>query len=86
MVLARKSDRRYSPDEYLALEEGAEARSEYLDGTIYAMTGGFYAALRTGLRGRTCEAFGSHLRLWIAAHWVWQNHLTNSFCARLGWG
>jgi Uma2 family endonuclease len=78
MALARKPERRYSPEAYLKLEEGAESKSEFLDGVIYAMTGGslnhnriaggFYAALRAGLQGRTCEAFGSDLRLWIPAH------------------
>lgn len=30
----------YTPDEYLALEEKAEYRSEYIDGSIYQMAGG----------------------------------------------
>jgi Uma2 family endonuclease len=30
---------RYTPEEYLALERGAEFRSEYIDGRIIAMTG-----------------------------------------------
>jgi Uma2 family endonuclease len=30
---------RYSPDEYLAMERGAETRSEYIDGRIVALAG-----------------------------------------------
>jgi Uma2 family endonuclease len=30
----------YSPEEYLALEEVAESKSEYIDGEIVPMTGG----------------------------------------------
>ena len=32
----------YTPEEYLAMERGAETRSEYLDGRIVAMTGARY--------------------------------------------
>ena len=31
---------RYTPEEYLALERAAEYKSEYIDGHIYAMSGG----------------------------------------------
>jgi len=34
MALARKPERRYSPEAYLKLEEGAESKSEFLDGVI----------------------------------------------------
>lgn len=41
MSLANKKEK-YTPEEYLALEEKAEFRSEYDDGVIIAMSGGSY--------------------------------------------
>lgn len=67
--------RSYTPEEYLALEERAELRSEYRDGEIVPMTGGsinhnritgsIYAFLKYALRGKNLEPFTSDLRLWI---------------------
>ena len=92
MALARKPERRYSPEEYLKQEENADLKSEYLDGTIYAMTGGtlnhnriaggFYAALRAGLREHACEAFAGDLRLWIPAHKVFTYPDAMVICGR----
>jgi Uma2 family endonuclease len=65
----------YTPEEYLALEEQADFRSEYRDGEIVPMTGGsinhnriagnIYAFLKYALRSKNQEAFISDLRLWI---------------------
>ena len=67
--------RYYTPEEYLALEEAAEFKSEYHDGEIVPMTGGsinhnricgnVYACLKFLLRGKNKEIFMSDLRLWI---------------------
>ncbi|HEY9231102.1 MAG TPA: Uma2 family endonuclease, partial [Blastocatellia bacterium] len=38
--------RLYTPEEYLELERAAEFKSEYLDGQIYAMSGGSRAHAR----------------------------------------
>ncbi|NJN94141.1 MAG: Uma2 family endonuclease [Anaerolineales bacterium] len=65
----------YSPEEYLALEETAEYRSEYYRGEIFAMAGGsvnhnriarnLIVALETALAGKSCEAFITDMRLYI---------------------
>ncbi|RAM49151.1 MAG: Uma2 family endonuclease [Hapalosiphonaceae cyanobacterium JJU2] len=67
--------RYYTPEEYLALEEVAEFKSEYWDGEIVAMAGGsinhnrivgnVYTYLKFHLRGKNQEPFMSDLRLWI---------------------
>ena len=40
MALAVKREERYTAKEYLALEEAADSKSEYHNGTIYTMAGG----------------------------------------------
>ncbi len=67
--------KRYTPEEYLALEEKAEFKSEYHGGEITAMTGGslnhnriisrICASLLAALRGKNHEPFSSDVRLWI---------------------
>lgn len=63
-----------TPEEYLALDRAAlEVRSEYHNGEIFAMTGATLAhsriinnisgELRQRLKGSSCEAIGSELRL-----------------------
>ena len=65
----------YSPEEYLALEQKAEYKSEYRDGEIVPMTGGttnhnklagnFYANLKFALRGQDYDIYIGDVRLWI---------------------
>ncbi|HXO26223.1 MAG TPA: Uma2 family endonuclease [Thermoanaerobaculia bacterium] len=67
---------RLTPDEYLALERTAEIKSEFLDGQMIAMTGGsirhgriasnLVQAIGLQLRGRSCEVFGSDVRVLVA--------------------
>jgi Uma2 family endonuclease len=69
----RESQRRYSLDEYFAVEETSRVKNEYFDGQIYAMAGAslahnriaanLLALLRLALAVKGCEAFGSDLRL-----------------------
>jgi Uma2 family endonuclease len=69
--------RRYSVEDYLALERQAERKSEYLDGEIFAMAGtsrkhglvagNVFAALHAQLRDRECEAFTADMRVRIPA-------------------
>ncbi|MEA5536595.1 Uma2 family endonuclease [Crocosphaera sp. XPORK-15E] len=66
---------RYSLDEYRALEEKTEGRSEYHDGEIVPMAGGslnhsriggnIFAFLKFLLRDTQFEPINSDLRLWI---------------------
>ncbi|MEI6045450.1 MAG: Uma2 family endonuclease [Chloroflexota bacterium] len=67
--------RLYSPEEYLALEEVAETKSEYYDGQLFAMAGGSFnhnliasnvlAAFNRAVENKPCFAFSSDLRLQI---------------------
>ncbi len=73
--MVAKPQNYYSPEEYLALEEAAEYRSEYYRGEIFAMAGGsanhnritgnVYTALREVLESKSCEAFISDMRLHV---------------------
>ncbi|OGX90849.1 Uma2 family endonuclease [Hymenobacter coccineus] len=70
---AELQTRRYTPEEYLALEEKSEVRHEYFDGKIFAMAGAsaphnlikgnMIAALRPGARQRGCRVFDENMRL-----------------------
>jgi Uma2 family endonuclease len=70
------TEQRYSTEEqYLALEETAEYKSEYLDGEIIPMTGGstnhnqiagnLYIALSLALKKRNYRIFIGDVRLWV---------------------
>jgi Uma2 family endonuclease len=66
---------RYQPEEYLALEETAEYKSEYIDGEIAPMTGGsinhnrivrnVLTLFTVALDSTECEALGGDMRLWL---------------------
>ncbi|NJL10053.1 MAG: Uma2 family endonuclease [Calothrix sp. SM1_7_51] len=68
-------ERRYSLDEYRAIEEKAEGRNEYRDGEIVPMPGGslnhsrisgnIFAFFKFLLRETQFEPINSDLRLWI---------------------
>ena len=67
--------RYYTPEEYLALEEVAEYKSEYHDGEIIPMTGGttnhneiagnFYSHFKLAFRGQNYRIYMGDVRLWI---------------------
>ncbi|MEP7012390.1 MAG: Uma2 family endonuclease [Acidobacteriota bacterium] len=66
-----------TPEDYLALDRAAEERSEYLDGEMFAMSGGsrehaliaanLIRELSSQLRERLCETYGSDMRVWVEA-------------------
>ena len=67
------SQRRYSLDEYFAVEETSQVKNEYYDGEIFAMAGAslqhnriaanLLSLIRPAVASRGCEAFGSDLRV-----------------------
>jgi Uma2 family endonuclease len=68
-------ERRYSPQEYLALERKAEFKSEYHDGLIYAMSGAsrehnlismnLSCEVSSQLKGSPSETYASQMRVFI---------------------
>lgn len=78
MALARQYVEKdfYTEEEYLAWEETAIEKSEYIDGQIRAMSGGsephasipmnMAALLWNGLRGRACRVLSSDMKVWAA--------------------
>src|SRR5438067_938520 len=72
-MVAARATRRYTPAEYLALEQQAEWKHEYIDGCIVAMScaslehdriaGDVYGELRGMLRGGPCDVFSSDVRV-----------------------
>jgi Uma2 family endonuclease len=73
MIAVRSEIPRMTPAEYLLWEEQQEFRYEYVDGGIYAMTGGSinhskisgncFALLKNHLRGSECQAFNSDAKV-----------------------
>lgn len=69
------TQRRYTPEEYLELEEAADYKSEYIDGQIIPMAGGsinhnrialnLSAGLNFAFRQQNYEVFMGDVRLWI---------------------
>jgi Uma2 family endonuclease len=65
----------FTADEYLRLERGAEFKSEYVNGLVYAMAGAkvnhniisdnCLTFLKMQLRTRPCQAFGSDMKVRI---------------------
>jgi Uma2 family endonuclease len=73
-VIAYKN-KRYTPEEYLALEDKVNDKSEYFAGEIFAMAGGsfnhdmisgnMYAAFHQFARAKSCFAFTSNMKLLV---------------------
>ena len=75
MVALKDNFPRFTPEEYFDWEEHQLERHEYIDGEVYAMTGGtqnhsdialnFGSLLKNHLRGSGCKTFNSDLRIKI---------------------
>jgi len=73
-MTARPEKKKYTPGEYLALEEKAGARSEYWNGEIVAMSGGninhqqittnLTVSLSNNLKGK-CRVFPIEMKVWV---------------------
>ncbi len=74
-AIPAQEQRLYTVEEYLDLEDSAEARSEYDNGRIIEMTGGTTdhnrislnasIALSLGLKGQAYDVFMADVKLWI---------------------
>jgi Uma2 family endonuclease len=72
-MVANLQSPRFSPEEYLDWEEQQPIRYEYVDGEVYAMTGGtiphsgiavnFIVILKSHLRGQGCRVFNSDAKV-----------------------
>lgn len=75
--IAESAAVRISPEEYLRREKASDAKHEYFDGQVFAMTGASRAHVRirvnltrilaAALRHRSCEPFDSDMRLRVDA-------------------
>ncbi len=75
MVALKDNFPRFIPEEYFALEEQQLERHEYIDGEVYAMSGGtqnhsdiagnFLTLVKSHIRGGGCKTFNSDLRIKI---------------------
>jgi Uma2 family endonuclease len=75
MVSAYQHSPRFTPEEYFAWEQQQQLRHEYLDGEVYAMTGGtvnhgqiaanFIILLGSHLRGSGCRVLTSDVKVGI---------------------
>ena len=73
--------KRFTPEEYLAIERAAESKSEYISGEIIAMAGASWkhgliksnveASLRSGLQGKPCRAMSSDLRVQAGSSYLY---------------
>jgi Uma2 family endonuclease len=76
-MIANPQARGFTPDEYLAWEREQPIRHEYIDGEVYAMTGGtlphndiavnLTTILRTTLRGTGCKVRMSDAKVRVSA-------------------
>ncbi len=83
MIAARDNFPKFTPEEYFAWEEQQLERHEYIDGEVYAMSGGtishseialnFGSLLKIHLRGSGCKTLNSDARVKIleSSHYVY---------------
>lgn len=77
MLNKKPEKEHYTPQEYLAMEQKADTKSEYYQGKIYAMAGAspnhnllaanMVIALGVALRGTSCQVYTSDMRVLVTA-------------------
>jgi Uma2 family endonuclease len=85
--------KRYTPQEYLALERDAGYKSDYYNGEIFAMSGGTIRhsliSMNIGrevgnrLKGKPCRAYESNLRLNCRSTGLWTYPDVSVYCGPL---
>jgi len=73
-MTALRKEKKYTPEQYLALEEEAGCKSEYVNGSVFKMAGGTEAHITISfnltrlfadkLRGK-CRAYQSDMKVWV---------------------
>ncbi len=73
MTALKKTQRKYTLEEYAELEKNSEEKLEFYDGDVWSMAGAspkheiivvnLSAELRNNLRGRGCRIYGSNLKV-----------------------
>ncbi|MGB8647827.1 MAG: Uma2 family endonuclease [Anaerolineae bacterium] len=73
--MEKRAEHRYTPEEYLAMEEAAEYKSEYRNGKIVALAGGssdhaviagnVLSQLHSALEPKPCRVYGSDMRVFV---------------------
>src|SRR5713226_3456762 len=73
--MLEQAKKNFTPEEYLAMEQVAEYKSEYYNGEIFAMSGGtadhsliegnLYTTLNQLLESKPCRVFTSDMRLFV---------------------
>ena len=86
----------YTPEEYLALEEAAEYKSEYYQGEIYAMSGAsdkhnrisinISTELNLKFRTRPCVVYGSDMKVHIKAKGMYTYPDISVVCGEVKFG
>ncbi|HZO87933.1 MAG TPA: Uma2 family endonuclease [Chthonomonadaceae bacterium] len=84
---------RYTPEEYLELERSSEFKSEYLDGQIYAMSGGGpehstitvngTAVIALQLKGKPCWVFSSDMKVRTSSTGLYAHPDVSVVCATM---
>jgi len=91
--MALRQQENYTPEEYLALEETADYRSEYFRGEIFAMSGGsanhnriarnLVVGLDTAFADKPCEAFINDMRLLVKENGLYTYPDVMAVCGQL---